>query len=78
MPLLVRVMPFGGLERNDDVAMAIPQLPPEPEALMLMTDPAAKRPLGVRKLHQLFGLTPTEARLAQALAQGISVGSWKT
>ncbi|MEZ5828255.1 MAG: hypothetical protein R3D30_08620 [Hyphomicrobiales bacterium] len=73
MPLLVRVIPFGGLDRDANIAMPVPQLPPEPEALMLMTDPAAKRPLRARKLQQLFGLTPTEVRLAQALAQGISI-----
>jgi DNA-binding CsgD family transcriptional regulator len=73
MPLVVRVMPFGGPERDEDIAAPIPQLPPEPEALMLMTDPAAKRPVGARQLQQLFGLTSTEARLARTLAQGISL-----
>ncbi|MEZ5828254.1 MAG: hypothetical protein R3D30_08615 [Hyphomicrobiales bacterium] len=73
MPLLARVVPFGGLERDVDIAVPVPQLPPKPEALVLMTDPAAKLPLRPRPLQQLFGLTPTEVRLAQALARGISL-----
>lgn len=72
MPLLARVMPCaGGMERAMDTANAIP--PIACEALLLIADPAAKLQVEPGRLQQLFGLTLAEARLAQALAQGMTL-----
>ena len=74
MPLLVRVMPCaGGLERAVDIASPVPPVAAEPDALVLITDPAAKLQLRPGTLRQVFGLTPAEARLSQALVQGASL-----
>lgn len=73
-PLLARVMPCaGGMERAMDTANAIPPIACEAEALLLIADPAAKLQVQPGQLQQLFGLTPAEARLAQAMAQGTNL-----
>ena len=73
MPLVARVMPCdGGLERPHDTVVPFP-IPAKPEVLVLITDPAAGLHLRADLLRNIFGLTPAEARLAQSLAQKMSL-----
>jgi DNA-binding CsgD family transcriptional regulator len=47
----------------------------EPKALLIITDPTETAFGDERALHDLFGLTPAEARLASALSAGHSIES---
>lgn len=74
IPLLACVMPCaGGLERAMGTPNPVPPIACEPEALLLIADRAAELQVGTDMLQQIFGLTPAEARLAQALTQGTSL-----
>lgn len=47
----------------------------EPKALIVVSDPADTPVLGKMALHDVFGLTPTEASIASALTAGHSIES---
>ncbi|MFY0990526.1 response regulator [Halomonas sp. C05BenzN] len=59
-------------ERRDLLIMACPlnPSPQEPAAVVLISDPEQRSRVPQRVLARLFGLTPTEARIALALAEG--------
>lgn len=44
--------------------------PDDPVVMLIMADPSDRRPVAVGALESLFGLTPTEAQIANAFADG--------
>lgn len=46
------------------------QDPNEPIVMVIMADPAHRQPIAASALESLFGLTPTEAQIANAFADG--------
>jgi DNA-binding CsgD family transcriptional regulator len=68
-PLLAQVIPVS--KEPDDSPDRSPFVPPNPNSvLLLITDPTVKPQLAGEVLRTIFGLTPAEARLAIALAEG--------
>lgn len=63
--LEVRIMPLA----SDAMWMRLPR----PAVLVLLCDPSDRPRPSARLLAELYGLTPTEARVAIALASGIQV-----
>lgn len=59
-------------ERRDLLVMAcsLNPFPQEPAAVVLISDPEQRSHVPQQVLARLFGLTPTEARIALALAEG--------
>lgn len=42
----------------------------DPVVMLIMADPSGRRPVAASALESLFGLTPTEAQVANAFADG--------
>jgi DNA-binding CsgD family transcriptional regulator len=69
-PLSVLIAPFQG------EAGRWTDGPAEPTAIVFASDPKKRRPPSITALAALYGLTPAEARLLQALLQGEQVGGY--
>ena len=72
LPLMLRVAPLSTEQRQAPPWSGL-GLGARPLALVLVSDPLAPRPELVRQAAALFGLTPAEARLAQALLEDVTV-----
>ncbi|MGD9670830.1 MAG: helix-turn-helix transcriptional regulator [Hyphomicrobiaceae bacterium] len=73
IPLLARILPCAGGLKRLSAQSPVPPVGLEPEAMLLLTDPSVRHHVRAGQLELLFGLTPAEARLAQTLAEGISI-----
>lgn len=71
-PLWVSVLPIPA--QLEGVALGIRQ--PRPTALVMVCDPEKLAELPGDNLQRLYGLTPAEARLAQALCNGMSLNEY--